>query len=308
MKVLYWSHLKAYEECPQKYLWSYGWENIDLGGGLGKKKPNPMDKSMHHAVMGIVIQAVLEDFYNQNLWLNEDFRAHMRHNLTRMTKEELTSTLALPRFYINWRESLSFEEMERVCIDGVLGYLPTMKAHKFMGSYARSEVKMEGKVTKYLPLGGRADFIIRREDTGITMLDGKNSSTKMKYTDPDQLRWYALCFSLTWGKLPDRLGFVWYRFPYDGIEETGVDWIEWTRRDLKGLAERAHQVRKNQNKEKFEARPAAKVCRFCDYESQCPERQANRAANAAKRKGRTPKSLPVVDNADGFVTFGFGDD
>lgn len=308
-KILYWSHLRDYEECPQKNLWSSGWGDIDLGAGPGKRKPKPGDKSTHHAVMGIVIQAVLEDFYNQNLWMDEKFRANMKNNLIRMTKEKLSSTLAQPRFYVNWHEAPSFGEMERVCTDGVLGYLKTMKAHRFMGKYARSEVKMEGQLTKYLKLGGRADFIIRRDDTGVTMLDGKNSSTKMKYNDPDQLRWYALCFSLTWGKLPDRLGFVWYRYPYDeDLGESGVEWIEWTRRDLKSLAARAHDVRKKQIKEKFDPTPSAKVCRFCDYESVCEARQANRAANAAKRKGRAAKSLPVVDNADGLVTFGFGDD
>jgi hypothetical protein len=304
-KPLYWSHLADYEKCPLKCLWSYGWGNIDLGNGPGKKKPKPGDKSMHHAVMGIVIQRVLEDLYNQYLWKHP---AGLTDTLRRLTKEKLTSTLAKPRFFINWNEAPSYEEMEYVCLSGVLGYLKTMQAHKFLGKYARSEVEMLGAVNKYLQLGGRADFIIRREDTGITMLDGKNSSTKLKYTDPDQLRWYALCFSLTWKELPNRLGFVWYRYPHDEESgETGVDWIEWNRRDLASLAERALKVRKNQRKELFEARPIAKNCRFCDYESVCPDRQAAKASNIAKRKPKAPKSLPVVDQGNGLVDFGFND-
>jgi CRISPR/Cas system-associated exonuclease Cas4 (RecB family) len=306
VRTLYWSHLKDYEACPQKYLWSYGWGEIDTGGGPGKRKPKPDDRSMHHAVMGIVIQRVLEDFYNDDLWKNAEFRADLKNNLVKMTRRHLAETL--PRFYIDWREAGSFEDVEQVCIDGVLGYLQTMRHHKLMGAYARSEVKLYGIVDKILPLGGRADFIIRREDTGISMLDGKNSSTKLKYVDPDQLRWYALCFLLSYHKLPDRLGFVWFRYPYsEELGETGIDWIDFTKRDLKELVDRAHKVRKGQNKEKFEAKPKAKTCRFCDYESVCPERQASKAANAAKRTKKEQTSLPIFDPDTASQPFGFGD-
>lgn len=302
VKTLYWSHLSDHEKCPQKYLWSYGWGGIDTGGGPGKRKPKPGDKSAHHAVMGIVVQAVLEDFYNRELWKHQ---GGLFDKLVRLTKETLAATLAKPKFVINWREAPTFEEMEGVCVQGVLGYLKTMKAHQFLGPYARSEVELFGYVDKFLPLGGRADFIIRRDDTGITMLDGKNSQTKMKYTDPDQLRWYALCFALSYGKLPDRIGFVWYRYPYEeGTEETGVDWIEFTRRDLKDLAQRAQKVRKAQNKGKFPATPKAKHCRFCDYESICEERQTQRAANVAKRQKKA--GLPIIDGLQGVVELGFG--
>jgi CRISPR/Cas system-associated exonuclease Cas4 (RecB family) len=300
VRTLYWSHLGAYEKCPQMYLWGYGWGDIDVGGGPGKRKPKPADRSTHHMVMGIVIQAVLEDFYNQELYKQQ---GGLMDRLVRMTKEKLTSTLAKPKFKVNWRE-ITFEEMEAICVDGVKGYIPTMKAHKFLGEYAKSEVELFGYLDKYLPLGGRADFIIRREDTGITMLDGKNSKTKMKYTDPDQLRWYALCHALSYGKMPDRLGFVWYRYPYEeGTEETGVDWIEFTRRDLKALAVRAQKVRKGQDAGKFDPLPVAKNCRFCDYESVCEPRKAQRAVNSAKRRKKA--GLPILDGSQGPVEFGF---
>ncbi len=129
----------------------------------------------------------------------------------------------------------------------------------------------------------------------------------MKYVDPDQLRWYALCFSLAYHKLPHRLGFVWFRYPYDPeTGEEGIDWVDFTRRDLKELADRAIKVRRGQEKENFEARPKAKVCRFCDFESVCPERIQNKAENAAKRKRKNQNSLPVFNEGDGLKEFGFG--
>jgi len=305
VRTLYWSHLKAYEECPRKYLWGYGWGDIELGRGPGKGKPRPKDDSKHHPVMGIVIQSVLEDYYNKHMFERKELRgAELNRHLTRMTKEKLIATL--PRFYIDW-DKISFEEIEETCISGVLGWVPTMIHHKFLGVYAKSEVELFGHVTNWLPIGGRADFIIRRDDTGTTLLDGKNSGTKMKYVDPDQLRWYALCFSLAYHKLPQRLGFVWYRYPYDAeTDETGVDWVDFTKRDLKELADRAIKVRRGQEAEKFDPKPVAKICRFCDFEMVCDARIEQRAANVAKRKQKTP-SLPIVDTdgIEGIIEFGF---
>lgn len=307
VRTLYWSHLKAYEECPRKYLWNSGWGDIELGRGPGKGKPRPLDDSKHHAVMGIVIQAVLEDFYNKELYKLPHMRGkELVRQLTRMTKDKLTTTL--PRFYIDW-DKTSFEEIEETCIFGVVNYLKTMRHHKLLGPWAKSEVELSGHVTNWLPIGGRADFIIRRDDTGTMLLDGKNSGTKMKYVDPDQLRWYALCFSLAYHKLPQRLGFVWFRYPYD--EETGeegIDWVDFTRRDLKELADRAIKVRRGQEKEQFDPTPVAKVCRFCDFETVCDARIEQRAANAAKRKRKKP-SLPIVDTdgITGIMEFGFGE-
>jgi len=231
--------------------------------------------------------------------------ANLKRHLTRMTKDKLTALVS--RYYINWDET-TFEEMEEVCIRGVLGFLSTMKHHKLLGKYAKSEVNLQGQVANWLPVGGRADFVIRREDTGITLLDGKNSGTKMKYVDPDQLRWYALCFSVAYHKLPARLGFVWYRYPYDPVTgEEGIDWISFTQRDLKALVERAKKVRRGQEKEQFDPRPSAKVCKFCDYESVCEARIQNRAENVAKRKRKTPSpSLGDPDEVGRVLEFGFG--
>jgi hypothetical protein len=303
VRTLYWSHLQAYEECPQKYLWGYGWGDIDLGRGPGKGKPIPLEDSKHHAVMGIVIQAVLEDFYNREWWNVREYQgANLKPHLIRQTKDKLASIL--PRFHIDWNKT-TFEEMEEVCISGVIGYLSTMKQHKFLGVYARCEVELLGRAANWLPVGGRADFVIRRDDTGTTLLDGKNSGTKLKYVDPDQLRWYALCFSLSYHRLPNRLGFVWFRFPYDEqTGEQGVDWVEFTRRDLASLVDRAKAVRRGQEHEQFKPTPSYKVCRFCDFESVCSARLDAKMENAAKRQRKHPE-LPIIGDAGGVMTFGF---
>lgn len=312
-----------YENCPQSFLWSRGWGAIDLGGGPGKKKPIPEKKSEHHAVMGTAIQAVLERFYNDQLWRIFSPQ-QLLDRLLEMAEEEFK--LEVAQRYIDWGKAIPRDEMLKLVKDGIRGYMRTLKAHRLLGPYARAEVDLVGFVDKYTPIGGRADVIIRRDDTGVTILDGKNSKRYkdgkgglMTFTNPDQLRWYALCYYLAYRELPNRLAFVYYRYPYgapvmdlNGFPvldamgnpqtEPGITWVPFTMDDVKGLAQRAVDANQGMFKEKFDARPNPKSCKFCGYESVCPERQVQRAANK-----RTPKgSSPVASG--GAMEFSFGEE
>lgn len=308
--TLYWSHFKMYEDCPQLFLWTKGWDGIDCGGGDGRPKPNPSEDSKEHAVMGIAIQYAIEKMYNGELYKDPK---NLLEVMQKIAREEFQRLEAKPRNNINWQNSrITRQEALKVVEDGVHGYLKTMKAHRFLGPYARAEVNIFGWINKWTSIGGRADTIVRRDDTGITILDGKNTKWKMKYTDPDQLRWYALLFKLSYKKTPDRLAFVWYRFPHgmithneDGSEnvETGVEWIEFDEEDLQGLAKRVLDVKKKMHKKKFDPTPTPSRCRLCDYESVCDARQAQRAANAAKRKKKDPEPIEMeVTGKEGGVT------
>lgn len=321
-RTLYWSPLDTYENCPQCFLWSRGWGTIDLGAGPGKKKPVPVKRSEHHAVMGTAIQAVIERFYNDQLWLVLS-PVQLRDRLMELAEQEFK--LELARNYIDWHKSPSREELEKFIKDAIRGYMRTLKQHHLLGPYAKAEVDLIGYVNKYTPVGGRADLIIRRDDTGVTILDGKNSKRykdgrggMMTFTNPDQLRWYALCYYLTYRKLPDRLGFVYYRYPYgspmvdvDGVPvldemgnqkiEQGVDWVPFNMDDLKGLGQRAVDATQAMQKEKFEARPTPKYCKYCDYESVCPERRAQIAANR-----RTKKKDDLLEGTTGVTLLSFG--
>ena len=207
------------------------------------------------------------------------------------------------------------EEMFRIVNDGVKGFLRTFKAHKLIGPYAQSEVNYLGTLKTRnkagnpysIPVGGRMDFLIRRDsepNKGIIILDGKNGreywdrtkKVPITYTNPDQLRWYALCFYLFHKVMPDKLGFIYFRYPegYDWAEEIerykaeagdmtvtedtrkskrialahyegrdpapGVIWVPFTKEDLKGLAHRAKEARTSMDKELFEARPSPDNC------------------------------------------------
>jgi hypothetical protein len=315
--TLYWTNLTRFENCPQHFLWSRGWGSIDLGNGPGKKKTVPVESSRHHAIMGIAVQAAVEDLYNKEFWKHPGVADRMVESARR------SFDLELQRSFVDFRLAPSREEMWKVVEDGVRGYLRTFKQHRLVGPYARSEVDLTGFLRPWLPIGGKADVIIRREDTGVTILDGKNGKRYvdrktgqwMTYTDPDQLRWYALCFYICYRKLPDRLGFTFFRFPYGapmvGVKgdpvldaegepqvESGVDWVPFDKEDLKGLAERAIQARNAMDKEKFGANPVPSYCRMCDYETCCAERQEQRQKNARPRK--VPEAL---ENLEGLKEF-----
>jgi hypothetical protein len=280
-------------------------------------------KSEHHAILGISIQWAIERFYNDSLWLVLDPET-LKRRLLELADE--TFRIELSKKYVDWREvgerMDGREGLEKLIRDAVMGYMRTLKQHKLLGPYAKAEVELLGYVNKYTPLGGRADVIIRREDTGITILDGKNSKrykdphTKkytLTYTDPDQLRWYALLFYLTYQQMVDRLGFVYYRYPYGtpilddnemdtGEIEQGVDWVTFTKEDLKGLAARAVEAMKGMDRGKFSPNPSPQGCKFCDYEPICPERQAQKDSN--RRGPNKPVDLGVtLDPNAGVSTF-----
>jgi hypothetical protein len=328
--TLYWSSMTAYEACPQSFLWSKGWGTIDLGQGPGRPKKRPVQRSEHHAVMGIVLANFWEWLYNDEEWKHP--RGLLDRMLERASKD--FSRLLLEK-HIDWRVAPARDEMWEIIEQGIRGYLKTMKHHKLLGPYARSEVDLTCYVDKYTPIGGRADLIFRRTDTGITILDGKNSRRYknrnksgpdfITYTDPDQLRWYALCFYLSYKRMPDRLGFIYFRYPYgqeqvdaDGdpipevddngiptgknLIESGVDWVPFTKDDLKGIATRARDAMRGMNREKFPAKPVPKQCRFCDFETVCPERLAQKKANRRNKKS----SDAFFDGQTGFVQFGMG--
>ena len=286
---LYWSTLSSFENCPQYILWSKGWDTIDLGYGMGKKKPKPVKDSKEHAVMGIVIAAVSEELYNSELYKHP---AGLQERLLALTEQKFK--YEIEHNYIDWRTAPPKADLLKICKDGVVGFLKTMKHNRFLAPYSKAEVDLLGWVDKWNPVGGRPDLILRQEDgTGVTILDGKNSKEKGKYTDPDQLRWYALLYYLAYGVMPERLGFLYYRYPAgketvndkgEIITETGVDWVSCTREDIKGLAHRAVEAKKAMRKEKFAANPTPKGCQFCDYQTVCPERIAQKAANSRNRK------------------------
>jgi hypothetical protein len=267
--------------------------------------------------MGQVIAKAVESLYNNELWKDPP---HLVSRLEEIVRKDFA--IQLVKSHIVWSESLNpkwdeaapREVLLQTCLDGVLNYLKTMKRNRLLGPYARSEVELFGYLNKYIPIAGRPDIILRREDTGLTILDGKNSSTPGKYTNPDQLKWYALCYYLAYHVLPDRLAFVYFRFPescppkdYKDDPETWTGLVEvpFTKDDLKSISHRAIEMHKAITKELFDPTPNAKSCQFCDFQEVCDARIEQKAVNARKPKAPKTDAEVALASSTGIMDLGF---
>lgn len=259
-----------YEECPQRFLWTKGWEGIDLGNGDGKPKTKTEKISAHHALMGIAIHHAVEKLYNDELWREGPKLSEI---MCKLAEDEFNKLFG--KMHIDLEEAkMTRDEMLQVVLSGTKGYVQTMKKHKLIGPYAKSEQKIIAWIDNYNSVGGILDMIIRRDDVGVMLLDGKNAKSK-DFVDTDQLVFYALLFKLAYKKTPQKLGIVWFRYPYNEESgDEGVTWVEFTEEDIVKVAERAKKAKHGMYKKKFPAKPSRNACVFCEYKSACEERKA----------------------------------
>lgn len=327
-KAMYWSSLEIFETCPQKFIWKYGHELCDFGDGPGKPKPVTTKRSEHHMVMGIVIQKVIEDFYNSGGCTgiiengrDRDYMVSVLDKLQDDTIENFSLEMKREDRYVDYSASPSYKVMQKICIDGVIGYIKTIIANNLIGEVNEAEKRIVVRNLKVgdvnIDIGAKMDVYIEKKsgkNSGITILDGKNSENIGKYTNKDQLILYAACLFLETKKLPDRMGFVYYRFPYGtnvsdlpssyiNKDYNGIDWIEFDKKSILGILERVAESKRKimEYGVRFPATPKPKHCCFCDWESVCPDRQIQIESNRGSKK----KSVFIVDNrehfAEGFV-------
>lgn len=240
-----------------------------MGAGPGRRKPvAPQDVT--HAIMGQTIQAVWEDFYNHKLWSRSFKKAEtLPRLLDIMTEHKLNSMLQnlRPDSFVRL---LSHEEMLKVCKQGVIGTVSTFQHHELWRIPMRVEIDLEARVYG-VKVGGRADFVVEPKEGGI-LLDGKNTTNK-ESVHPDQLRWYGLLYRAKYGEYPNKLGFVYYRYPYDPLtEETGISWVSLHSNEVESLADKIREVHLRMVGRDFVATPSPAACRWCKYKEVCPDK------------------------------------
>jgi hypothetical protein len=278
VKYHYWSHYEAFYNCPQKYLYQYGHKEIDLGLGLGK--PLPRKKSSeHHAIMGTAIAAAVEEFYEKSLWKDPKTA---REKTIAVAVEALHRELAKPRTFMEWDTektgqwwlSPPVEDLERQLRESTNNFVEIVKEEKLLGGFMRSEMDLKAMLGN-IPLAGRPDLVIENDRLGLAVIDGKNSGTVGRYTNPDQLRWYAIVYEQVHRVRPQRLFFTYFRFPpgskvpkynvWTGLVEVDAseDTIQALKVEIEGFQQAIHEKR-------FTATPAYGTCRFCDFHDVCP--------------------------------------
>lgn len=278
VKYHYWSHYEAFFHCPQKYLYQYGHPEIDLGYGMGK--PIPRKKtSEHHAVMGTAVAAAVEDFYEKSLWRDP---TTARQTCIDVAIAALHRELAKPRTFIEWDLentgkwwlSPPVEDLERQVRESTSNFIDIVKEEKLLGSFMRSEMDLKGSM-EGIALAGRPDLVIENTRLGLAVVDGKNSGTVGRYTNPDQLRWYAIVYEAVHGVRPQRLFFLYFRFPPGSKVPkyktwTGLVEVDASEDSIQALRQEIRDFQSRVTQKLFTATPAYGTCRFCDFNTVCP--------------------------------------
>jgi len=254
-----------------------------------------------------VVQRVYEDFYNDELWRSG-----------KGTSQKLLDLV--PKYFYEFldEEHVDFNDIKcryeplellETCLEIVPKVLEGIKREKLLGPYARSEVVLRTQLQSSYFLYGIADFLIRKKNDEVLLIDGKSSKHREKYVDEEQLLFYALAFKLLHNRLPDRLGFYYYRFADD--PEKAFDWIKPDPESIAKLRNDLVAAFTNIQKKRFKANPEPSHCKWCPWEAVCVERQQQKATRREKRRWnraeRGEETLPSLSQSnEGSVMIGFG--
>lgn len=293
---LSWSKYKTWNECPQRYHWTY---NID-------KEP-PARESKHFAAIGSVVQRVFEYFYEYQVYK----RNHLAVDILLEKTEEFFNDFT-DEEYIDWNhvtcpynrlEALSEckEIVEKTYYDIVdkdlIGYknLPE----------ATIQIPFQRQSLGKVALRGRLDFIIQKGDKSTPetiLLDGKTTS-KPDRVNEEQLLFYSLLFTMRYRTLPDKVGFYFYRFGEDD-EGPSIEWVNITSDRLNDFKQDViRTVKEIRSEEDWEADPEPSYCNWCNFERICDARQEQKEDNRQNRMSEKEKATEEFFREKGGGTF-----
>jgi hypothetical protein len=283
-----YSGWKKYKDCPFSY-----WHDYIAHSPLEK----PDDRL--GSVYGSVVGALFEDFYNQKLWQEDQPKNLMKDKVEGMVKkilrQETTPKHGRAAGVLLWKGSgkgqnpkgLYANEAELIedVKEAVDRGFKIIKQYRLLGPRAEAEVKLDSNVGSHI-LGGRADFVMVRTTphSDLCILDGKGSRHRGNYVSPKQLLWYAMLYRLRFGEMPDKLGFVYWRY----APPESMDWVEFSAVDLDQLMEEVLSdlgkieaakanlptaLNQGLAREEFKPKPNEDSCRFCPraVANQCPD-------------------------------------
>lgn len=309
MNYISYSGWKLYVQCPFAYWHSY----------VNKTVTSVPDNGVN-TLYGSTVGLVFEAFYRDELWRHPDFLARLQAlvepNLDFAIREQRSRGRA-----IDWDdEKANYHSKAEVLVDAhqaIPRGVQVIRENRLIGPMAKAEVKLDSRFGNYT-LGGRADFVIPRVKpySDLIILDGKGSKHREKYLDGAplqegaaveglQLKWYALLYRERHRAVPDRLGYLFWRF--EGAR--AMEWVPFTERDLDRLKSEAlsnltridnsekrlsavsgkRQTFQDLREELFPAQPGH-GCNLCTYVSVCEEGQ-KKVKSARKPRVTFPRGV-----------------
>lgn len=294
------------------YLSYSGWKKSDNCGfdywlGYVAKVPLPEPDDRLGSIYGSVVGKLFEDFYNEEIYRQGQpqgiVMGRVGETIRSIIEEEIHPSASWKKGgVLKWKgtgpdqnpKAMYTDEAELAADvrDAVSRGFEIIRHHRLLGKGAQAEVPLDATILGH-KLGGRADFIMRRVKPfqDEILLDGKGSRWLDAYVDKRQLQWYAMLFQERNKRLPDQLGFVFWRA--ESVEDA-VLWVPVVPDEIQALKEqvladiRKIEARISGPKLTIEAArrvflPIAErtdvskedkkqACRFCSYaiEAICP--------------------------------------
>lgn len=268
---LSYSGMGTYLLCPKKYKLGY----VD-----GVK----VDSDPRNSIFGSVMGKLFEWFYERKAWSTSK-----PTSLVMSWLDAAISQVCLKEKF-ELGSDRSFESTLRNDLETyVPGGVETIRRHKLVtpGSVAELDLTQEyARGGVRMKLGGRADFLHRGPASSVTLQDGKGSKYREQYVDTSQLVWYATLHYLKFKVAPDRIGFIYWRFPSDPLQ-----WVDYGEPDMRLVLDRAFDVEEKVRLRVFDPSPSVN-CRRCDYLPRCEE---GRDFVSAVRAESTRVENPMFD-------------
>lgn len=300
MYLSYSGH-KTYVSCPRAYAHRY----------ILKTNP-PVPENKVNSLYGTVVGQLFELLYAEKLYLGSGIPGLLAQRAgalldAAIARESRTGCVNFRAKEANYKSREALLEDILNSIARGLGIIGHHSLLPLRGTEPGAEVKLDRTWGEHT-VGGRADFILTRvgphRDTVI--LDGKGSKWRDKYVDLKQLHWYAMLYQEHHGKLPDKLGFVFWR----SEPEDAVDWHDADPEKLlelraevgvalTAITQATAELQQDPKKLPvlFPARTDKFGCKMCPYQPSCAEGTAYLAPVA--ESARAVEMLNMLGDTDG---------
>ncbi len=278
------SGYKAFKTCPGQYCFEYPTDEDVI-------KIPPQNRI--GVLYGSTIGTLVEYFYNEKLWRRKDFKEVLMDRAA-PTLQSIMEKERQSGGTFHWSKDNYYTSPEMILEDvqnSIPRVIAILKQHKLLGSDAEAEVKLDSYIGGN-KIGGRADVKLTRVDyNDLVIYDGKGSRHRDQYVDVRQLYWYAMLYENKFGRLPDKLAFVYWREK----PENAVDWHTVGRAEIDALKADITKVTQSieiiQQKKIYLYRASPSKCRLCDFSTICP-------AGLIMQSKRKPSFEGVEEDAD----------
>lgn len=260
MKISY-SDYRTYIDCPRLYKLR------------ADRVPPPEKESKYFALYGLLVERFFKKYTNE---VAKTGRQLTDENIKSVLKEIWDYVLEVN--YVNWDEPWVKKTSDQIFDMALADVIENMHTFTFWKD-SRSEVSFNVHLKKSGDIiTCRMDFIHEPQGGPIEIIDGKGKMKIDTNIDLDQLYFYALVYLLNKGRLPDKLGFLYYRFKIIKYIDFNMDVIKEFK-DKLALVKQAIKLDKE-----FVAKVGlSKQCRWCPYKCTCDAYTAKKRERAEKK-------------------------